>query len=56
MVRYMLSLNWTSSIGSMILTAFEAYGSALVGITPHELAADRLHNGSGVKIQTAHRE
>lgn len=39
MVRYMVSLNWTSFIRSTILTAFEAYGSALVGITPSELPA-----------------
>ena len=42
MVRYLISLNWDGFIRSTILTAFEAYGSALVGITPMEPAADQV--------------
>jgi hypothetical protein len=40
MVRYLLSLNWDGFFRSTVLTAFEAYGSALVGITPTELPGD----------------
>jgi hypothetical protein len=55
MVRYMVSINWTSFIRSTILTAFEAYGSALVGITPFEQAVDGFPQPGGAKLQSAHR-
>lgn len=55
MVRYLVSLNWNSFIRSTILTAFEAYGSALVGITPMELAADQSRERSHANVQTAQR-
>lgn len=51
MVRYMVSLNWTSFIRSTILTAFEAYGSALVGITPMEFPADRQRESDPIGAQ-----
>ena len=51
MVRYLVSLNWNSFIRSTILTAFEAYGSALVGITPLDLSADRPHESSAPNSQ-----
>ncbi|HEY2469780.1 MAG TPA: hypothetical protein VGI45_18315 [Terracidiphilus sp.] len=51
MVRYMVSLNWTNFIRSTILTAFEAYGSALVGITPMAFPADRQHESDQVTAQ-----
>ena len=38
MVRYLISLKWDGFIRSTVVAAFEAYGSALVGITPLELA------------------
>lgn len=55
MVRYMISLNWTSFIRSTMLTAFEAYGSALVGITPFEHSAAPLHSSSSPKVQATRR-
>lgn len=36
MVRPVVSPKWDSLILSAIVSAFEAYGSALVGITPSE--------------------
>ena len=39
MVRYLISLKWDGFIRSTVVAAFEAYGSALVGITPSELPA-----------------
>lgn len=53
MVRYLISLNWDGFIRSTILTAFEAYGSALVGITPMEPAADQLQGRSYVNSPNA---
>ena len=55
MVRYLISLNWDGFIRSTILTAFEAYGSALVGITPREPAADQFHGRSCVNLPNAHK-
>jgi len=55
MVRYLISLNWDGFIGSTILTAFEAYGSALVGITPSELPADSRQETSAARYQVAPR-
>jgi len=55
MVRYLISLNWDGFIRSTILMAFEAYGSALVGITPSELPPDHCHEVSAAKSQIAPR-
>jgi hypothetical protein len=46
MVRYLTSLNWDGFIRSTVIRAFEAYGSALVGITPLELLADSSNESS----------
>jgi hypothetical protein len=40
MVRYLVSPKWDNFIRSAVVAAFEAYGSALVGITPLELRAE----------------
>jgi hypothetical protein len=55
MVRYMVSFNWTSFIRSTILKAFEAYGSALVGVTPFEHSVDILCQPCTAKLQSAPR-
>lgn len=54
MVRYLISLNWDGFFRTTILTAFEAYGSALVGITPSELPGDS-HPASSSDLSVAHR-
>ena len=40
MVRYLISLKCDGFIRSTLIAAFEAYGSALVGITPLEPPED----------------
>ena len=55
MVRYVLSLNWTSLIRSTFLSAFEAYGSALVGITPLEAPAEIEHRSCAAKVPAISR-
>ena len=56
MVRYLTSLKWDGFIRSTIVAAFEAYGSALVGITPSELPGDSSNESSDAHIQAAQRE
>jgi hypothetical protein len=46
MVSYLVSLDWDGFIRTTIVAAFEAYGSALVGITPSELPADSQDRAS----------
>jgi hypothetical protein len=55
MVRYLISLNWDGFLRSTIFTAFEAYGSALVGITPTELPAEVSRDVSGTSVLPARR-
>ena len=55
MVRYLVSLKWDGFIRSTVIRAFEAYGSALVGITPSELLADSSDISSAMRSQTAQR-
>lgn len=55
MVRYLISLNWESFFRSTILNAFEAYGAALVGITPFEPAADRSNESARANVKCAQR-
>ena len=56
MVRYLVSLNWNDFVRSTIVAAFEAYGSALVGIAPLELSAEASNTASKTQLQAAHRE
>lgn len=51
MVRYLVSLNWNSLIWSTILAAFEAYGLALVGITPIERSIEPPYDLCGPHLQ-----
>ena len=55
MVRYLVSLNWDGFIRSTIVTAFEAYGSALVGITPFDRSVDCLRQLGSAKPPSAGR-
>jgi hypothetical protein len=55
MVRYLVSLNWDGFIRSTILAAFEAYGTALVGITPVNSPAVRSQEPSGGNLPFAQR-
>jgi hypothetical protein len=55
MVRYLVSLKWDGFIRSTIVAAFEAYGSALIGITPSELPARSSDISSAMRPQTAQR-
>jgi len=53
MVRYLLSLNWNDFVRSTIIAAFEAYGSALVGIAPLALCAEDANRASKTQLQVA---
>lgn len=55
MVRYMLSLNWTSLIRSTLLSAFEAYGSALVGVAPIEASTEIADRSSAANVRATSR-
>ena len=55
MVRYLISLNWDGFIRSTVIRAFEAYGSALVGITPSELPVDSSVESSGPHFRAVQR-
>ncbi|MGA8740879.1 MAG: hypothetical protein WB561_06805 [Terracidiphilus sp.] len=55
MVRYLVSLKWDGFIRSTVIAAFEAYGSALVGITPSELPADSSNESSTVHLHAVER-
>jgi hypothetical protein len=52
MVRYLISLKWDSFIRSTV-AAFEAYGSALVGITPTEFLANSSNESSDTHVPHA---
>lgn len=45
MVRYLVSFNWNGFFRSTVIAAFEAYGSALVGIAPLELRPENSLTG-----------
>jgi hypothetical protein len=55
MVNYLISLKWDGFIRSTVVAAFEAYGSALVGITPSELPADSSNASSIAHLHSAQR-
>jgi hypothetical protein len=55
MVRYLISLKWDGFIRSTVIRAFEAYGSALVGITPSELPEDSSEESSGTHFIAVQR-
>jgi hypothetical protein len=55
MVRYLISLKWDGFIRSTVVAAFEAYGSALVGITPLELPAGNSSDPSDTQVPDLQR-
>ena len=54
MVRYLISLNWNRLIRSTMIAAFEAYGSALVGIAPQEFSAEGANRVPKTQPQATH--
>jgi len=55
MVRYLISLKWDGFMRSSVIRAFEAYGSALVGITPSELPDNSSEESSGTHFRAVQR-
>jgi hypothetical protein len=55
MVRSVALLKWDSLILSALVAAFEAYGSALVGITPPEPLSCGAERGAATSNQIAQR-
>jgi hypothetical protein len=55
MARSLVSPKWDSLIWSTIVAAFEAYGSALVGITPLEPLSDGTERAPAPSTQAVQR-
>jgi hypothetical protein len=56
MVRYLASIKWNGLIRAVLVAGFEAYGSALVGISPLELPGENASCNSTTLHQAADKE
>jgi hypothetical protein len=55
MVRYLFSLKWNGLLRAVFVAGFEAYGSALVGISPLELPDESAACAPTTQLQATRR-